>query len=123
MKLFVIHRFSDRREAKALFKKTGREMAAKFELILLDSAGCEEWKDQAIDAISKAEAVVVYNRKSCEESENAAWEIKKAEESGVPVVDIDPNDAPLTICSKLKPLYELEKEFDECFARKDGSSR
>lgn len=121
MKLFVIHRFRDRKQVKALFKKSGREMAAKFDLILLDSSGCEDWKDKAIESISKAEAVVVFNRKSCEESENAAWEIKKAIESGIPVVDIDPKNASTMVCSKLKPLYELDKEFDGCFKGKDGA--
>ena len=122
MELFVIHRFSDRKKVKTLFKKIGQEIAAKFDLILLDSAGCEEWKDQAIKAISRAEAIIVFDRKFCEKSENAAWEIKKAEESSLPVLDIDPNDAPVKIWSMLKPFYEMEKEFAECFKRKDGAS-
>lgn len=121
MKLFVIHRFSDRKQVKALFKKSGREMATKFDLILLDSTGCENWKDQAIDAISKAEVVIIFDRKFCEESENATWEINKAEESSIPVVDINPNDAPGMVCSKLMPFYELENEFNECFKDKNGS--
>lgn len=121
MKLFVIHRFSDRKQVKVLFKRSGRKMATKFDLILLDSSECEDWKNQAIESISKAEAVIVFDRKPCEESENATWEIKKAGESGMPVVDIDPNDAPAIVCSKLKPLYELEKEFGECFKGKDGA--
>jgi len=119
MRLFVIHRFSDRKRVKALFNKSGREMAAKFDLVLLDSTGCENWKDRAIESFSKAEAVIVFDRKSCEESENATWEINKSEESGIPVVDINPNDAPAVVCSKLKPLYELEKEFNECFKGKN----
>lgn len=122
MKLFVIHRFNDRKRVRSLFKKSGQEMAAKFDLIILDSTGFKEWKDQAIEAISRAEAVIVYDRKSCEESENAIWEIKKAGESNLSVVDIDPNDAPTMVCSKLKPLYDLEKEFDECFKTRDGAS-
>lgn len=122
MKLFVVHRFSDRKRVKALFKSSSRQMAADFDLVLLDSSGCEDWKDQAIESISRAEAVIVFDRKSCEESENATWEIKKAEGSGIPVVDIEPTDAPVIVCSKLRSLYELEKEFDECFKRKDGSS-
>ena len=75
LQLFIIHRFNDRKKVKALFKKTGREMAVKVELVLLDSTGCENWKDQAIDAIAKAEAVIIFDRKSCEESENAKWEM------------------------------------------------
>lgn len=122
MKLFVIHRFKDRKQAKLLFKKSGVEMAAKFDLIFLDSIGCKDWKDHAIEAISKAEAVIIYDRKSCEESENAKWEINKAGEGNLPIVDINPNDAPTVVCSKLKPHYDLEEEFGECFKSKDGTS-
>jgi len=122
MKLFVIHRFKDRKQAKRLFRKSGIEMAAKFDLIFLDSVGCKDWQAQAIDAISKVEAVIVYDRKSCEESENARWEINKAEEGGLPILDINSNDAPIAVCSKLKPYYDLEEEFKGCFGRKDGES-
>jgi len=98
-------------------------MAAKFDLIFLDSTGCEVWKEQAINALSNAEAVIVYDRKSCDESENARWEIKKAEESNLPIINIDPNDTPANVCTKLKPHYDLEEEFSECFKEKDGSNK
>jgi hypothetical protein len=97
-------------------------MAAKFDLIFLDSVGCKDWKDQAIEAISEAEVIVVYDRVSCEESENARWEINKAAESNVPIVDINPNDALSVVCSKLRPYYELETEFSECFKKNGGTS-
>lgn len=122
MKLFVIHRFKARKQAKQLFKKSGIEMAAKFDLIFLDSVGCQDWKNQALEAISKAEAVIVYDRKSCEESENTKWEIHKAGEGNLPIVDINPNDTPAAVCAKLKPHYDLEEEFKECFRKKDGAS-
>ena len=122
MKLFVIHRFKDKKQAKQLFKKRGIEMAAKFELIFLDSVGCKNWQNQAIEAISKAEVVIIYDRKSCEESENAKWEINKAEEDNLPIVDINPNDTPDAVCAKLKTHYDLEEEFKECFRIKDGKS-
>jgi hypothetical protein len=122
MKLFVIHRFKARKAAKQLFKKSGIEMAAKFDLILLDSTRCQDWKNQALDAISKAETIIVYDRKSCEESENAKWEINKAEKENLPIVDINPNDTPAIVCAKLKPHYDLEEEFKGCFRRKDGAS-
>lgn len=122
MKLFVIHRFKDRKQAKQLFKKSGIEMAVKFDLIFLDSVGYKDWQNQAIEAISKVEAVIVYDRKSCKESENAKWEINKAEEGNLPIVDINPNDTPAAVCAKMKPHYDLEEEFKECFRRKDGES-
>jgi len=77
MKLFVIHRFSDRKKVKTLFKKIGKEIAAKFDLILLDSAGYEEWKDQAIKAISRAEVIIVFDRNSCEKSETQCGKSRK----------------------------------------------
>jgi hypothetical protein len=122
MQLFVIHRFSDRKRVRSLFKKSGQQMSAKFDLMLLDSTGCNDWKDQAIDAISRAEAVIVYDRKSCEESESAKWEIDKAEEANLPIVDISPNDHSSVVCSKLNPLYELEEEFEGCFKNERGTN-
>lgn len=122
MKLFVIHRFKDRERAKAILKKSGQEMAAFFDLIFLDSGECKDWEDQAIDAMAKAEAVIIYDRKACEQSENAIWEIEKAQEVKLPIVDISPIDNSSNVCSKLKPLYDLEEEFSECFKSKDSDS-
>lgn len=122
MKIFVIHRFKDRKQAKSLLKKSGKLMAALFDPIFLDSTGCEKWKDGAIDAISRAEVVIIYDRKSCEESENAKWEIEKVGDADFPIVDINPTDSPIEVCSKLKPHYNLEKEFSECFNNKVGSN-
>jgi hypothetical protein len=119
MKLFVIHRFRDRKLVKVLFKKSGKEINVKFDLVLLDGFGCKNWKDKATESISQSEVIIVFDRKSCQESENAKWEITKANSSGIPIVDIDSKDTPAMVCSKLKPLYELEKEFGECFKGKD----
>jgi len=121
MKLFVIHRFKDREKAKQLLKKSSQEMSASFDPIFLNSSECKGWQDQAIDAISKAEAVIVYDRTSCEQSENAKWEIEKAQEVKLPIVDISPTDTSSNVCSKLKPLYDLEEEFSACFKGKDNA--
>jgi len=122
MKLFVIHRFKDKKQAKQLLKRSGTKMATKFDLVFLDSANCNDWKTQAIEAISRSEAIIVYDRKSCEASENAQWEINKAKESNLPIIDISPSETPATVCTKLRPYYDLKEEFDECFKKKDGDS-
>jgi len=122
MKLFVIHRFRDRTHIRSLFKKSGQQMNAKFDLILLDRLECKNWQDIVIEAISKAEAIVVYDSKSCEESENARWEIKTVEKTNLPIVHINPDDTTTSVCSKLKPLYDLEKEFEDCFKRKEEAT-
>lgn len=122
MKIFVIHRFKDRERAKIILKKSGQEMAALFDLIFLDSGECKDWEDQAIDAMANAEAVIIYDRKACEQSENAIWEIEKAQEVKLPIVDISPKDTTTNVCSKLKPLYDLEEEFSACFKNKDSGN-
>jgi len=38
------------------------------------------------------------------------------------LVDIDPTEHLTIICAKLKPLYELDREFGECFIEKDGEN-
>ena len=97
-------------------------MAALFDLIFLDSGECKDWEDQAIDAMANAEAVIIYDRKACEQSENAIWEIEKAQEVKLPIVDISPKDTTTNVCSKLKPLYDLEEEFSACFKNKDSGN-
>jgi hypothetical protein len=115
MKLFVIHRFKDRKKADTTLKRVAKDMGVSLSPIFLNSSGCEKWKDQALNALGQAEAVVVYDRPECENSKNAKWEITKAEESNIPVVDIAPDDSSIEICTKLKPLYHLEDEFNSCF--------
>ena len=121
MKLFVIHRFKERKKAKLLLEKSGKLLDAKFELIFLDSKKNDAWKEQAIAAISEVEAVIIFNLSSCEESENAKWEIKKTEEENIPKIVVNPNETPTTISLRIKPLYHLEKEFNKCF--KESNSK
>ncbi|MDA3884342.1 MAG: hypothetical protein PF638_01990 [Candidatus Delongbacteria bacterium] len=115
MKLFVIHRFKERKIAKTLLQKSGKLLNAKFELIFLDSKKDDKWKEKAIDAISKVEAVIIFNASSCEESENAKWEINKVKENSIPIVEVNSDNTPEDVCLRIKPLYNLEKEFLECF--------
>ena len=77
MKLFVIHRFRDKKLAKTNIKNIAKKLSIDIKLTFLDSSGDEEWRSDAICAIEEAEAVVVFNQESCEESNNATWEIKK----------------------------------------------
>ena len=78
MKLFVIHRFKDRKHAKKKLKKLAQDLSLEFQPIFLDSSGGEEWKQKAESAISQVEATIVFNPSSCEESDNTKWEIEKA---------------------------------------------
>ena len=116
MKLFVIHRFRDKKRAKTRLKELAQKFSLEFQLFFLDSSSSEQWKSNALNAIDEAEAIVVFNRSSCEESENATWEIEKATHSGKEIVDISANGEDKASADKLKLLYDLKDEFDACFS-------
>jgi hypothetical protein len=116
MKVFVIHRFIDKNLAEDRLKKLARKLSIEFQLIFLTSSGVEQWENDAINAIDQAEAIIVFNRASCESSENATWEIIKAEDSGKIIVDISSSGANQEASEKLKDLYDLKDEFEACFS-------
>ena len=116
MKLFVIHRFKDRRHAKSKLKKLAQDLSLEINPIFFDSSGGEQWKQKAEKAISQAEAVVIFNRESCEESDNAQWEIEKAKEAAKEIIDLKLNSDDTDSISKLESLYEMKDEFESCFS-------
>jgi hypothetical protein len=119
MKLFVIHRFKDRKRAKSRLKKLAQKSLLEFQLVFLDSSGGEQWKSDALHAIDESEAIVIFNRSACEESENAKWEIEKAEDSGKEIVEITAHEEDKESSEKLKLLYDLKDELDACFSSSD----
>lgn len=116
MKLFIIHRFKDRKYAKKKVKKLAQKLSLKFEPIFLDSSGGEEWKQKAEIAISQVEAAIVFNPSSCEESDNAKWEIEKVKEAGIEIIELNKTGDDASSVSRLISLYELKEEFDNCFS-------
>ncbi len=115
MKLFVIHRFKDRKKAKAILKSIAKEISSDFSPVFLDSFGDNTWKLKAESEIDECEAIIVFDRQACEESENAKWELEKAASKNKKVVHIQSDDNATSI-AELKSLYDLEEEFDECFS-------
>lgn len=116
MKLFVIHRFKDRKQAKDNLKNIAQSLSIELQPIFLNSSGGEEWKQKAEISISQAEAVIVFNPSSCEESDNAKWEIEKAKEAGLEIVELSKNGDNSISISRLESLYELNEEFESCFS-------
>lgn len=116
MKVFVIHRFKDRKQANAKLKQLAKQNSFDLHPIFLDSSGGEKWKEKSLKAIQDAEAVVVFNRSACEESDNAKWEIKKAEELGKEIIEINSNGDDKGSSEILKSIYDLKEEFDSCFS-------
>lgn len=116
MKLFVIHRFKDRYRSKSKIKQLARVLSIKIEPIFLDSSGNGKWKQAAENAIHQAEAVIVFDPESCEESDNARWEIEKATKAEKCIIELDGTNENAIAITKLKSLYELEDEFESCFS-------
>jgi len=119
MKIFVIHRFKDRRIAKNKLKQLAKKYSLKLNLIFLNSCGGEQWKQKALKAIEQAEAVIVVNRESCEESPNANWEINKAKEARKEIIDFNLDAEDSVFIERLKSLYHLTEEFEACFSSDD----
>lgn len=82
MKLFVIHSFKEKPQAKKTLKRLARDLSIEIQPVFLDSSGDVEWKEKATEAIRTSEAVIVFNPESCEKSFNVTWEIERAKEAG-----------------------------------------
>jgi hypothetical protein len=116
MKVFVIHRFKDRKKASNKLKKIAKQHSLDLQPIFLDSSGGEKWKEEALKSIHESEAVIIFDKKSCEESDNAKWEIKKSEEAGKQLIEINSNSEDHNSIERLKSIYDLKEEFDSCFS-------
>lgn len=116
MKLFVIHRFKDRDQAKDKLKNIAQSLSIELQPIFLNSSGGEEWKQKAEISISQVEAVIVFNPSSCEESYNAKWEIEKVKGAGLEIIELSKNGDNSISISRIESLYELNEEFESCFS-------
>lgn len=116
MKAFIIHRFKDKKYVKSRLKQLAKKLSLELQPIFLDSSGGEQWKESALSAIQEAEAVIVFNRKSCEKSDNAKWEMEKAEEAGKELINISSNDEDADLSKRLKSLYDMKEEIETCFS-------
>jgi len=116
MKLFIIHRFKEKKNAKSFFNNISKNHSMKIQPLFLDSSGSNTWKEKAINLIYEAEAVVVFNPQSCEDSENANWEIDKAQEANKEIIEFSEGGANDNSISKLISRYEMKEEFELCFS-------
>jgi len=116
MKIFVIHRFNERRKAKSKLKAIAKSSSIELQSIFLNNSGGDEWKQKAIESLAQAEAVIVFNPSSCEQSENAQWEIEKAQEASLEIIEISSDTDNSNSSHRLESLYELKEEFESCFS-------
>ena len=91
-------------------------MSIELKYVFLDSSGGVQWKQRAENAINDAEAVIVFNPESCAESNNAKWEIEKAQGAKKEIIELRPGSANEAAALRLKSLYNFEDEFGNCFS-------
>ena len=82
----------------------------------MDSSNGEGWKQEAEISINQVEAVIVFDPNSCDESENAKWEIEKVRGIGLEILELTQDGDNSIFISRLKSLYDLEEEFNNCFS-------
>lgn len=122
MKLFVIHRFKDRRNAKKRLKQLSKDLSLQLQPIFLDSSSDYQWRQKAENAIYLAEAVIVFNPESCMESDNSKWEIEKAKEVGKKIIELNSDTENKTAISRLTAIYHLKDEFNNCFSSENNNA-
>lgn len=121
MQVFLVHRFSSKRDAVRLLKEVADKCCISLRPIVLDNSSGDEWKEAALAGIGDSEAVVVYDLAACSESPNAAWEIARATGLKKPIVVLDPGDVSDVELDKLKALYHDDEEFNSYF-QDDGKN-
>jgi hypothetical protein len=115
MKVFLIHRFAERKAASQLLNKIAAELKITVDPFIMDSSKGEEWKFAAQVGIEECEAIVVYNIDECMKSTNATWEIDAARETNKPLILLDPLKLDQSEVDKLSALYHNNTEFNSYF--------
>jgi hypothetical protein len=115
VKVFVIHRFASRPAAIQILKTIAADSRITLKPVVLDSSGDQSWQSTAEAAMETCEAVVVYDMPQCLQSENATWEIDRANDIGRPVVVLDPAGPDQEEVLKLCAVYHDDEEFDSYF--------
>lgn len=115
MKIFVIHRFNERSVAKKKINNLKKELAIDISPFFLNSSGDEVWKEEALVAMNESEAIIIFNEDSCNQSDNAKWEIEKAKELNKEIIYLSNTKTIEKSLLQLKELYELKEEFESCF--------
>ena len=117
MKVFLVHRFSERKSATRLLKKVAKEQQIDVTPFIMDSSNGEEWKLSARSGIGESEAIVVFNNDACLKSTNATWEIDVAKELNKPLIFFDATNPDKNEIEKLYAIYHHDLEFDSYFKR------
>lgn len=116
MRIFVSHRSSEKREAKAALKWVEEQEGFCAKLIFLPKIiFWGDWKLRAEKRIRSCEAVVVFSNNETSQTINVNWEIGRAKDFGKPVIFVSSESDRRNISEILKNIYDLSDEFERCF--------
>lgn len=118
MQIFLIHRSLDKAAACRLVKAVAKELQIELTPFAMDSTNNDEWREFARAEINKSEAVIVFDKKACSDSENTMWEINVAQELGKPLVFLDSSKPEKSELDRLCAVYHHDLEFDSYFRKK-----
>jgi len=119
VRVFVVHRSSERTEAQRWFREVNSRDGVTIVPIFLNSSSTENWENVAKNEIKKSELVAVFSPKSCESSENAKLEISIASELGKKIIEVSAAGSNEESQAELVQAYHFQDEFEGCF---DGGS-
>ena len=120
MNVFIIHRFSDKQHVLKMISDVKSTLDIRVKFTTLDRSAGSSWKSKAHAKIAHAELALVFNRKLCNESDNAKWEIQEASALGKPIIEVAVSTNTQEIAQELFKHYHYDDEFEGCFA--EGSS-
>lgn len=104
MKLFIIHTIVNGGRAKKKLNRISQDSSLDINPIFFDNSGSDQWKEHAMHAIKQSNAVIVFNRNSCMESENTKWAIEHAKQAGKEIIELNDNKENLPSILKLESL-------------------
>ncbi len=117
MNIFIIHRFCDKNELKKFITKIKKSLNFKTKFLILNNSKGSSWKNKALKYILKSELILIYDYTKCLESENAEWEIKKAKNASIPIINIDNPKKDKSVALEIENHYNYTNEFLASFPK------
>lgn len=123
MRIFLVHRTAARRRALRTIQTLAQKHQICLTPVLIRNSAAAEWKDTAVAKMGDCEAVLVFDPAACQSSENAIWEIEKAQELNKPLVLLTPDNICEHEIGKLHDLYHDSPEFESYFRRSEEDAQ
>jgi len=108
MNLFIIQTFANTGRAKIKLNRINEQDSLQAKLTYFTDSK-EKSRNGASDAISQADAVIVFNHESCMTSDNTKWVIEVAEQMSKEIIELNDHKENAAASLKLQALKILSK--------------